>query len=547
MAEFGFHNKAMEQLFNTYIEQGYWQRSFIDHWDKNAESFPDKIALVDSRRSISWSQVKLLSERLAIALLELGLRRDDVISVQLPWSIESCLIRAAHEKAGIIELELAPTLRHQEMKYHLQNTEAKAVIIPWKYRNFDYYSMIEEIRPDLPYLEHIIIAGELPSENLISLDRMLEQPVEQKYPASYLRKTRHTPFELSYLRHTTGTTGLPKLVMTNAAGLEWGGRAHLWETGEKIDSDSVLGIICPAITGPNYFMFYSSALVAPKIVLLEHFRPESALELIEREHVNVIGVVPTQLAMMIQHPNFQKYNLNSLRFIICTGASLNYSLAFEAENKFGCPIVQHYGSMECGIVAVMQHYSEPQAQRLLTVGKPSKAVQIKLVDKQGKTVKRGEAGTIMAKSPCMGFGYYKDSAASAKTWTRDAWCNMGDLGQFDNNGNLVLVGREKEIIIRGGQNIFPLEVENLLLTNPKISQVAIVAMPDLVMGEKACAFIVLRKGEHFDFEEMVNYLKEKKIALYKIPERLELVDKMPLAGETKIDKKALQKNLVQSL
>ena len=147
----------------------------------------------------------------------------------------------------------------------------------------------------------------------------------------------------------------------------------------------------------------------------------------------------------------------------------------------------------------------------------------------------------------MGFGYYKDAAASAAVWDEDGWCNMGDLGQRDNKGNLVLVGRKKDVIIRGGQNIYPLEVENILLTSPKIAQIAIVSMPDAVMGEKACAFIVPTEGETLSFEEMVAFLKGKRLAPYKIPERLEIIDKMPLVGDQKVDKKTLQQELVGRL
>ncbi|MDP2644414.1 MAG: class I adenylate-forming enzyme family protein [Desulfobacterales bacterium] len=546
MAKFNFFNPGLETLFNSYIEKGYWQCSVIDHWEKNARLTPEKEAFVDSTKSLTWLQAKTLSDRLALALLELGLKRDDIVAVQLPWSTEFCLMRAAHEKAGLVQMELAPTLRHQELRLHLKMTETRAIIIPWKYRNFDYYRMVLEIRKDLPRLENIIVIGEAPSGDVISFDKMLQEPLEQKYPASDLERLKHSPFEMGCLRHTTGTTGLSKLVQTNSAALEWAGRAHLTETGSKIDSDTVCSIICPAITGPNIFTFYSSAIVGAKVIIMEHFRPESALELVAREKIHVIGVVPAQLAMMMQHPDFKKHDLTSLRFIVCTGASLNYPLAFQAEKEFGCPIVQHYGSTETGVVTVMQHHHEPQEQRLLTVGRPSVNGEIKLVDESGRPVEEEEAGIIMVKSPTMGFGYYKDPAGSSKTWDEAGWCNMGDLGKLDKKGNLVLVGREKDIIIRGGQNIYPLEIENLLFTHPKILQAAVVSMPDPVMGEKACAFVVLTEGANLRLEEVVSFLNRKHIAPFKIPERLEVIDKFPLAGEQKIDKKALQNQLRQT-
>ena len=199
------------------------------------------------------------------------------------------------------------------------------------------------------------------------------------------------------------------------------------------------------------------------------------------------------------------------------------------------------------MVTLMQHYTEPRDQRLLTVGRPSIANEVKIVDESGLEVRQGQVGEIMARGPMCGFGYYKDPEASMKVWTQDGWYHMGDLGKFDEKGNLILIGRAKDMIIRGGQNIYPLEIENLLLTHPKVLDVAIVGMPDPVMGEKACAYVVPKAGQEFKFDEMVSFLKEKKIANYKLPERLEIIGKLPAVAGQKIDKKALQQAIAQKL
>jgi non-ribosomal peptide synthetase component E (peptide arylation enzyme) len=185
--------------------------------------------------------------------------------------------------------------------------------------------------------------------------------------------------------------------------------------------------------------------------------------------------------------------------------------------------------------------------RLPTLGKGSGGTEIKVVDKQGKEVAQGEVGEIWGRGPACASGYYKDPETTWAAWTKDGWFKMGDLGRFDGGGNLVLAGRKKDMIIRGGQNIYPVEIENLLSSHPKVADVAIVGMPDPAMGEKACAYVVPRPGQDLSFEEMVSFLREKGIATYKLPERLEFIDKLPLVGEQKVNKKHLVQGITEKL
>ena len=265
MAKLHFYTKEMAELCESYIKKGYWQnKSFVDNWEQNAKLYPDKEALVDSKTRLTWSKVKQLVDRVAFGFLKLGLKRDESVAVLLPWCVEFCLIRAAQERAGIISIQLAPTLRHEELGHILRVTEAKMVIIPWRYRDFDYFNMIEEIRPNLPHLEYILIVGDEVPEGAISLKEMFNRPLEEEFPSDYLSSTRHSPFEMSFLLHTTGTTGLPKLVENTQAHIEWGSRAHQGETGDKLTSKDVCGIICPAIIGPNNLPFYSGSMVGAR-------------------------------------------------------------------------------------------------------------------------------------------------------------------------------------------------------------------------------------------------------------------------------------------
>jgi len=219
----------------------------------------------------------------------------------------------------------------------------------------------------------------------------------------------------------------------------------------------------------------------------------------------------------------------------------------EAEEKLNCRIIQFYGSIDIGGFS-MSLPEYPQETRFLTVGKPANFTnELKIVDGDGKEVPRGEVGEILAKGPSTNSGYYRDPEATRQSRTKDGWFKMGDLGKLDEHGNLMLVGRVKDMINRGGHKIYSIEVENMLISHPKVSSAALVAMPDPIMGEKACAYIIPKAGQTFTFEEMVAHLKSKNIAAYKMPERLEIVQQFPLVAESKVDKKILQQDIVNKL
>jgi non-ribosomal peptide synthetase component E (peptide arylation enzyme) len=281
--------------------------------------------------------------------------------------------------------------------------------------------------------------------------------------------------------------------------------------------------------------------------MLEHFSPQEALEIIEKERVTITPMVPAQAAMVIRHPDFEKYDISSLRVVLTMGAPLPYKVAVDVEKKLGCPIIQNYGSIDCA-AACMGAIDDPIEVRLSTVGKPYAGAEVKLVGDRGEEVDYGEAGEIFIRGPAAVSGYYKDPEATWQIWSRDGWYRTGDLGRFDEEGHLIIVGRKKEMIIRGGQNIYPVEIEDLLMTHPGVANIAIVKMPDPIMGERACAYVIPEGGQEFTFDEMVSFLKEKGVTPYKFPERLEVVNAFPMVAEgQKIDRKALEKDIEEKL
>lgn len=534
------------ETIEEYVKKGYWEPVTItDFWDRNAATHPHKEAVEDSRSKVTWGQAKEWTDRFALALVEMGIKKDEVLAIQLPNSVELTLMRVACEKAGVLCLPVLRNMRHQEMEYILKQTKAVGVVIPWKFADFDYWDMIKSIRPNTPSLKHIFVVGDEVPPGAISVKEITRKPLEKEHSLASLEERRFKVTEVSLINLTTGSTGFPKFVEYPICARLTGGRAFLESL--RLAPDDVLAALAPAGGGPNMPVYYGAPQVPCKVVMLEKFSPEESFKLIERTRVTIPCVVPTQLALMVQHPSLGKYDLSSVRAWFSCGAPLAYSLGVEAEEKMGGIIIHAYGALDFGST-FLHSLDDSREVRFLTAGKPKVGTEFKIVDDDGREVKPGEAGELWGRGPSCSSGYFADPDSTWTVWTKDGWYKTGDLARIDENGNVVIAGRKKDMIIRGGQNIHPVEIENLLALHPRVQDVAIVAMPDLVMGEKACAFIVPKPWESITFEEMVAFLKEKKIAPYKLPERLEIVAKIPTVGDgQKIDKVALRRGIAEKL
>lgn len=533
------------------LKEGYWDKTILpDYWDRNARQWPDKEALVDSIGSrLTWAEAKQKIDRIALALIKaIKLNRDDRLMVQLPNCIEQVLVRLACEKAGVLSIPEMTTFRQTELADIAGRTEAAGIVIHKQYRKFDHYQMAKELQADLPHLKHIIVAGEDVPKGCISLQEMMEHPYEQEYDLIELEARKLDPVEeVGFLITTTGTTGLPKLIEHRIAAREiWTAKSHVrnWQLGPD---DCVLAIAPLAGAAGGTPAYVTAPVGGAKVALEYQYRGEETLEFMEKERATVIALVPTQLARLLELP-VDKYDLSSLRIIKTAGGYLPPPLAKEAEERFGCPILGTYGTQDTGSISGVP-IDASEDQRNTTVGRLHPGIEIKILDDSGNPVKPGEVGTLWFKGPGNSIGYYKDlEKTMTEAFDEDGFAAPGDLVTLMDDGYLKIMGRKKNIIIRGGQNIYPREIEDYLLSNKKVTNTAVVPMPDPEMGERACAFVTLKEGEQFTFEEMVEYLKSKKIATFKLPERLEVLDALPLVGESgKIDNKAMVKMITDKL
>jgi len=534
-------------MVDEFLKNGYWTRElFYDFWDRNAREFGDQEALVDSKYRVTWAEAKKLVDAIAYTWVEMDIPQSSRIIIQSPNSVYGFLARIAAERAGLIALTVYPYLRERELTYMVERTEAAAVVILNEYRNFNYLEMYRELQKKFPHLEKIFLFDdEVPEdapEGTYSLTKLAQAAAEKPIDEDALKARRLDAIgDVALLTTASGTTGIPKLV-------EWPtaprvctskGRVDIW----GLTNEDITMAIAPHAGGAAGTLTYFAAPIAgAKTVMLEEFDPEAALALIEKEKATAIGVVPTHLVRMLEVDS-SKYDLSSLRFIRSAGGYLSPQIAEEAETAFGANITSDLGTQDMGSVSGCR-VEDSKDLRRRTVGRMLPGNKVRLLDKDtGEPVPDGEPGILYFRGPHAPAGYYRDEELTSTVFDPQGWTTTGDIVKFDQEC-LWILGRAKDMIIRGGQNIYPAEIEGLVNGHPKVASVAVVGYPDREMGERTCAYVIPKGGQDFSFEEMVEFLKGKKLAMYKLPERLEVVDEFPAVGDSgKVNKETLKKEI----
>lgn len=543
--------RVTQEMIDDYSSAGYWKNETTSTlWDRNAELLPEKEALVDSKQRLTWSQIKEMSDRMALGLIEMGFKRDDLLFILLPNCVESYVTRIAAEKAGVLVMTALMTIRDYEIEYMLRNYEVKGVIIPRQFRSFDYFSACFDIQTGLPCLEHIIVLEDNAPEGIISLKELMATPLPTRFAGNTASdsfiETRYQPMEVSSVGLTSGTTGMPKVAeYPICAGIFLGDMYHQMP---KLNSDDTVLNVLNAVGGLGRTFSFCVPREGAKIVLQEVWNAQEALQIIEMEKVTVMLCAPAQMAILVQQENLDQFDLSSLRALCSSTSALGSDLIKTAEKKLNTLVANVYGAFDGGGIC-QTTIDDDDYTRHHTVGKPFPGYEIKLIDEDGVEVAQGEEGELCFRGPGTSSGYFRDEGLTKKTWGcigKEGLFKTGDLAQIDSAGNITITGRKKDVIVRGGQNIYPVEIEGLLSLHKAIRQVALVHMPDRIMGEKACAYVSLHPGAHFDFEEMISFLKRKKIAPYKLHERLEIWDELPTRGE-KISKVELCEDIANKL
>ncbi len=519
--------------------------------DRTCDLYPYKEALVAGNVRLTYRELREWTDRAAIAFLELGIQKLDRVLLQVPNWAEFIYAYYGLHKIGAIPVMCIPRFSQREIEHFCQVTEAIAWIVPLQFEKIDYHPMIESILSQKFSIKHILVIesslaqDRKPPEGTLPFHKLLKKIDLPKYPKDYLKAFKPDPDEICHLMPTGGTTGLPKIVPRthNDFYCNFDYRAKAWE---RSPHDITL-IATPLTHNMAIEVSMNPAfLTGGKVVVIPSTRPKDILETIEKERVTTTILAVAQVQQIVDDPELSRYDLSSLDVIATGGSRISPETIKKIYDRLKCKFFNVFGMSEGP--CLQTRYQDPEEIVFHTVGWPICPYdEFKVIDANGHQLPPGTEGELVARGPCIFRGYYKGESDNNEAFTPDGFFRTGDIAKFDPEGRVIITGRKKDIIIRGGENISAREVEDLISSHPKVEQVSVVGMPDPILGERVCAFIKLKKGETLAFEELIAYLKAKKTSVLYLPERIEFIDEIPLTNVGKVDKKRLREEIKEIL
>ena len=531
-----------EQRRAAYRQQGLWgDASLADYWQQTARAMPDKIAVVDNHgASYTYSALDHAASCLANWMLAKGIESGDRIAFQLPGWCEFTVIYLACLKIGAVSVPLLPSWREAELVWVLNKCQAKMFFAPTLFKQTRPVDLILPLQNQLPQLQQLVGVDKLaPATSALSLSQIIADNTPLTTAI-----TVHGD-ELAAVLFTSGTEGLPKGVMlthNNILASERAYCARLNLTWQDV-------FMMPAPLGhATGFLHGVTApfLIGARSVLLDIFTPDACLALLEQQRCTcMLGATPFvyDLLNLLEK---QPADLSALRFFLCGGTTIPKKVARECQQR-GIKLLSVYGSTESSPHAVV-NLDDPLSRFMHTDGYAAAGVEIKVVDDARKTLPPGCEGEEASRGPNVFMGYFDEPELTARALDEEGWYYSGDLCRMDEAGYIKITGRKKDIIVRGGENISSREVEDILLQHPKIHDACVVAMPDERLGERSCAYVVLKAPHHsLSLEEVVAFFSRKRVAKYKYPEHIVVIEKLPRTASGKIQKFLLRKDIVQRL
>ncbi|EGK2946554.1 medium-chain fatty-acid--CoA ligase [Escherichia coli] len=531
-----------EQRRAAYRQQGLWgDASLADYWQQTARAMPDKIAVVDNHgASYTYSALDHTASCLANWMLAKGIESGDRIAFQLPGWCEFTVIYLACLKIGAVYVPLLPSWREAELVWVLNKCQAKMFFAPTLFKQTRPVDLILPLQNQLPQLQQIVGVDKLaPATSSLSLSQI----IADNTPLTTAITTHGD--ELAAVLFTSGTEGLPKGVMlthNNILASERAYCARLNLTWQDV-------FMMPAPLGhATGFLHGVTApfLIGARSVLLDIFTPDACLALLEQQRCTcMLGATPFvyDLLNLLEK---QPADLSALRFFLCGGTTIPKKVARECQQR-GIKLLSVYGSTESSPHAVV-NLDDPLSRFMHTDGYAAAGVEIKVVDDARKTLPPGCEGEEASRGPNVFMGYFDEPELTARALDEEGWYYSGDLCRMDEAGYIKITGRKKDIIVRGGENISSREVEDILLQHPKIHDACVVAMPDERLGERSCAYVVLKAPHHsLSLEEVVAFFSRKRVAKYKYPEHIVVIEKLPRTASGKIQKFLLRKDIMRRL
>lgn len=530
-----------DDVASAYVEAGYWLgRPLIAQLREAADRAPDAIALVDGNVRLTHRELHQRSDAAAARLTELGLRPGDRIVVQLPNTWEFVVLTLACLRAGIVPVMALPAHRRAELSYLAAHAEAVAIAVPDRLRDFDHQALAAELVAEVEPLRHVLVAGADVAPGHVGLGALCG-------PGSAWTGPEPGSHDVAVFLLSGGTTGLPKLIARTHDDYAYNARASAEMCGFDAGTVYLVGLpashnfplACPGILG--------TLLAGGRVVMLPSPEPARVFTTVAAEGVTHTAVVPAVAGRWLEHAaQHGAQQLGSLRVLQVGGARLADELARKVRPVLGAQLQQVFGMAE-GLLNYTR-LDDPDDVVCTTQGRPmSPADEVRLVDELDQDVPDGEPGSLLTRGPYTPRGYYRAEEQNARAFTADGWYRSGDICRRTPDGNLVVEGRDKDMINRGGEKISAEEVENLVYQMPAVSQVAAVAMPDRELGERVCVYVVARLGADVTLDAVRASMEAAGVARFKLPEHLVLVDELPATKVGKIDKKALRADIAERL
>jgi 2,3-dihydroxybenzoate-AMP ligase len=534
-----------EATARRYREAGLWEGLTVSEMvSRTACSQPDKVAVVYGERRITYGELVAQSRRLAAGLLRLGLKPLDRAVLQLPNIPEFVTTYLALNWIGVIPVTALRAHRHAEVRHFIRASQASAYFISDTVGGFDYRSMAAEMSAEFPFLRHVVVVGQA-GTGQTALASHVAPVTHEEALASLLNPVRPAADEVSTMLLSGGTTSLSKLIPRTHN--DYVLNARLCAQAAGFDGDTVFMAVLPL--GHNYNLASPGMLGAfyagGTLVIAASTDTEEIFRTVESERVTAIAAVVPLISNWLNSDVPRRFDLSSLRVVQNGGARLAPELRARLRKEFGCTPQEVYGTAE-GLIN-MTRLDDPDELLLESSGAPvCDFDEIKVLDDAGNEVADGEPGELVVRGPYTINGYYNAPEKNAEAFTADGFYRMGDIVR--KRGRYVYTeGRRKDLINRGGEKISCDEVENLIFGLPQVKQVSLVAMPDPVFGEKACACVVLKPGTRLGFDELIAHLRGQRIASFKLPERLEVMPSFPVSPVGKILKRELREMIASKV
>jgi len=531
-------------------------------FDRTAARFADREALVVRHQGVrwTWSELRHRVDALAAGLLRLGLAPGDRVGIWAPNCAEWTLTQFATAKAGLVLVNINPAYRRAELEYALNKVECKALVLAPALKTSDYLAIVNELAPELagaapghlhakalPHLRAVVRLGDARTPGMLNFDEVARGGGDaERARLAELAGTLQFDDPIN-IQFTSGTTGFPKgATLTHQNILNNGffvGEAIRLTHEDRLCIPVPLYHCFGMVMGNLGCLTHGATMVYPN----DAFDPLTVLQAVSEERCTALYGVPTMFIAELDHPSFGEFDLSTLRTGIMAGSPCPIEVMKRVQSQMHMrQVTIAYGMTETSPVSTQSSVDDPLDKRVSTVGRVQPHIEVKIVDANGRIVPRGTTGELCTRGYSVMRGYWNDPDKTAEAIDAGGWMHTGDLATMDDAGYVNIVGRLKDMVIRGGENVYPREVEEFLYRHPKVQDVQVIGVPDPKYGEELCAWIKLRDGQACSADEIREFCRGQ-IAHYKVPRHVRFVDAFPMTITGKVQKFVMRKETIEAL